>query len=77
MKYVIEVCDGIVEYRITENISSKLPSYGIMVTRNDEPYDRLNNVFFTKEEANERCRWLVENDVHPELFRDMMEDIML
>lgn len=77
MRYVIEEIDSTVEYLVTENISDKLPTFGIMVTRNKETYDRLDNVFFTKEEAHERCRWLVENDVLPELFRDMMEDIML
>lgn len=77
MKFVLDREDYVVEYYVTENVTDNLPPYGISVSCTDSETETMNNIFFTKEEAFERCKWLAENEVLPEIFRDMMEDIML
>ena len=77
MKYVLNKNSYVVEYYVTENKQNGLPPYGIKVMYNNEVCDKMDNLFFTKDEALGRCKWLVENDVLPEIFRDVMADIML
>jgi len=77
MKFVLDKNSYVVEYVVTENKQDGLPSYGIKVMYNNAVFDKMDNLFFTKEEAAERCRWLTENEVLPEIFRDVMADIMI
>lgn len=77
MKFSLKQQDCVIEYSVTENLSEDLPAYGIKVTSDNTDVEKLDNIFFTKDEALERCRWLAEKEVAPELFRDIMADIML
>ena len=77
MKFELHKCNCVIEYDVTENETENLPAYGIKVIYNDVMYEKMDNVFFTKEEALKRCEWLVENEVAPEIFRDVMADIMM
>ena len=77
MKFELRETNCVIEYDVTENEKENLPTYGIKVTYNDVMYEKMDNVFFTREEALNRCEWLVENEVAPEIFRDVMADIMM
>ena len=77
MKFELRETKCVIEYDVTENEKENLPTYGIKVTYNDVMYEKMDNVFFTREEALNRCKWLVENEVAPEIFRDVMADIMM
>lgn len=65
----------IVEYNITEKNLADLPMFGIAVKCGNKQKE-INNVFFTKEEAKARCKWLAENQVFPENLWDIMSDIL-
>lgn len=75
MKFVFG--NNIVEYFVTENELENFPVYGIKALSNGIVYEKMDNLFFTKEEAINRCKWLARNEVLPEIFRDVMADIML
>lgn len=63
-----------IKYDITENILEGQPFYGITVTC-DEKTAEINNMYFTREEAILRCKWLAQNEVFPENLHDVMSDI--
>ena len=78
MKLVVDKKEYTVDYDVTENFSGSLPPYGIKVTYAEgQKSEKIDNVFFTREEADKRCSWLAENKVFPESFKDIMADIML
>lgn len=76
MKFTFENGKYEVEYLVSENVKENQPTYGILAKSNYGKEARLDNIFFTPEEALQRCQWLVENEVLPEIFRDVMENIM-
>ncbi len=63
-------------YSVVESPKPELPAYGIKVECGDDNSDCMENIFFTAEEAYERCKWLGENEVFTQGFRDVMADIM-
>ena len=69
--------EGTVKFCITVGEVGKEPAYGIEVIHNNAVCEKMENIFFTKEEAEKRCRWLTENNVSPEIFKDIMADILL
>ena len=76
LSFRIEYDDFSAVYSVTKNPKDGLPAYGIKVECGFKNSDCLENIFFTAEEAFERCKWLGENQVFTQGFRDVMADIM-
>jgi hypothetical protein len=51
--------------------------FGIMATLSGDETDSnaVDNLFFTKAEAEEYCHWLAENEVYPVSLCEVLENI--
>lgn len=62
------------EYNITQNSLCDLPQYGLEVICGKKSV-QINNIFFTRGEAEARCGWLAQNKVFPENLEEVLCDI--
>ncbi len=51
--------------------------YGIFAESSEDSADfqSASNLFFTREEAEEYCKWFAENEVYPITLRDVLANI--
>ena len=65
--------NGINFYVITAD-SDNLRPFGIMAEMDNDKSDieTVENIFFTKEEAQACCKWLAENEVFPVTLCDVL-----
>lgn len=68
---------GISYYIISKENARNNRIYGIMAVMDDDKDDfkAIENLFFTRAEASEYCKWFAENEVYPISLDEVLGNI--
>ncbi len=72
----IAAADGISFYVVNNDTAFPRP-FGIMATMDNDRTDSaiIENIFFTREEAEKCCMWLAENSVFPVTLSEVLNNL--